>query len=140
MNKILLASHGPLAKAIKDTAEFLMGENENVQYMCAYVDEESKDISQMIDRWEGERKREDTWIVVTDIFGGSVNNEFMTRAGKGQFYLLTGMNLPLLLSLWTEEEAVDEGKIESIIETSREAVLFCNPLLSLGKEAEDEEF
>ena len=31
MNKILLASHGPLANGMKKTAEFLMGQNENVE-------------------------------------------------------------------------------------------------------------
>ena len=40
MNKILLASHGPLANGMKKTAEFLMGQNENVETLCAYVDEQ----------------------------------------------------------------------------------------------------
>ena len=44
MNKILLASHGPLANGMKKTAEFLMGQNENVETLCAYVDEQSKDL------------------------------------------------------------------------------------------------
>ena len=38
MNKILIASHGPLANGMKKTAEFLMGQNENVETLCAYVD------------------------------------------------------------------------------------------------------
>lgn len=33
MNKILLASHGPLANGMKKTAEFLMGQNENVSLL-----------------------------------------------------------------------------------------------------------
>ena len=37
MNKILIASHGPLANGMKKTAEFLMGQNENVETLCAYV-------------------------------------------------------------------------------------------------------
>ena len=44
MNKILIASHGPLANGMKKTAEFLMGQNENVETLCAYVDEQSKDL------------------------------------------------------------------------------------------------
>ena len=79
MNKILLASHGPLANGMKKTAEFLMGQNENVETLCAYVDEQSKDLPAMVEKWMNERNPEDQWVVITDIFGGSINNEFMSR-------------------------------------------------------------
>lgn len=141
MNKILLASHGPLAKAMKKTAEFIMGENDNVQYLCAYVDEDSMDLPRMIDCWEKEKRQEDIWIVITDIFGGSVNNEFMTRAKNDSFYLLAGMSLPLVLSLWTEEDIVDQGQIQNIVaDAAKETVVFCNSLLEQSVEDEDEEF
>ena len=54
MNKILLASHGPLANGMKKTAEFLMGQNENVETLCAYVDEQSKDLPAMVEKWMNE--------------------------------------------------------------------------------------
>ena len=83
MNKILLTSHGPLANGMKKTAEFLMGQNENVETLCAYVDEQSKDLPAMVEKWMNERNPEDQWVVITDIFGGSINNEFMIRAQEG---------------------------------------------------------
>ena len=55
MNKILLASHGSLANGMKKTAEFLMGQNENVETLCAYVDEQSKDLPAMVEKWMNER-------------------------------------------------------------------------------------
>ncbi len=88
MNKILLASHGPLANGMKKTAEFLMGQNENVETLCAYVDEQSKDLPAMVEKWMNERNPEDQWVVITDIFGGSINNEFMIRAQEGGYWLI----------------------------------------------------
>ena len=63
MNKILLASHGPLANGMKKTAEFLMGQNENVETLCAYVDEKSKDLPEMIEKWMNERNPEDSGLL-----------------------------------------------------------------------------
>ena len=37
----------------------------------------------MVEKWMNERNPEDQWVVITDIFGGSINNEFMIRAQEG---------------------------------------------------------
>ena len=44
MEQFLLASHGSLARAMKETAAFLLGTNENVHCLCAYVDEASMNL------------------------------------------------------------------------------------------------
>ena len=49
MEQFLLASHGSLARAMKETAAFLLGTNENVHCLCAYVDEASMNLEQMVD-------------------------------------------------------------------------------------------
>ncbi|MCR4746113.1 MAG: hypothetical protein K5894_12910 [Lachnospiraceae bacterium] len=140
MNRLLLASHGTLAEGMRNTAELLMGKNENVEILCAYVDEESKDLSSMIERWMSKRKAEDQWIVITDIFGGSINNEFMMKMDGGNYWLISGMNLPLVLSLWTETENISEGQIETLIKESIGGVVFCNKVLSEYKPEEEEDF
>ena len=37
MNKILLASHGYLAQGMKSSLEILMGTNDRVECLCAYI-------------------------------------------------------------------------------------------------------
>lgn len=138
MVKILLASHGPLAKAMKDTAAFLLGENENVHSICAYVDEASKDLQRMVDQWQQQKDKEDTWIVLTDVFGGSVNNEFMNRLDKDCYYLIAGMNLPLLIALISMGDDLDEDGLLEVFEEAKEAMVYCNPMLQ--QDTEDEEF
>ena len=128
MNKILLASHGPLANGMKKTAEFLMGQNENVETLCAYVDEQSKDLPAMVEKWMNERNPEDQWVVITDIFGGSINNEFMIRAQEGGYWLIAGMNLPLVLSLWYETENLTEKQLETNISEASEGIVLCKLL------------
>lgn len=102
MNKILLASHGYLAQGMKSSLEILMGTNDRIECLCAYVDDDSRDVAALIDAWMETRDPADSWFVVTDIFGGSVNNEFIQRQTDGSFTLIAGMNLPLLVEMVTQ--------------------------------------
>ena len=40
MNKILLASHGYLAQGMKSSLEILMGTNDRIECLCAYIDDD----------------------------------------------------------------------------------------------------
>ena len=110
MEQFLLASHGSLARAMKETAAFLLGTNENVHCLCAYVDEASMNLEQMVGEWAAGRKTEEHWTVITDIFGGSVNNEFMKYAGDPGVNLVAGMSLPLVIGLLNQP-----GQVLSLI-------------------------
>lgn len=110
MNKILLASHGYLAQGMKSSLEILMGTNDRIECLCAYIDDDSRDVAALIDAWMETRDPADSWFVVTDIFGGSVNNEFIQRQATGSFTLITGMNLPLLVEMVTQLDSLDADK------------------------------
>ena len=45
MNKILLASHGYLAQGMKSSLEILMGTNDRIECLCAYIDDDSRDVA-----------------------------------------------------------------------------------------------
>ena len=88
MNKILLASHGYLAQGMKSSLEILMGTNDRIECLCAYVDDDSRDVAALIDAWMETRDPADSWFVVTDIFGGSVNNAKAAVEGSRSFIQL----------------------------------------------------
>lgn len=138
MNRILLASHGPLAKGMKDTLAILAGENDRIETLCAYVDDQSRDVAKMIDAWEAGLDPDDRWIVVTDVFGGSVNNEFLLRLSGGAFTLVAGMNLPLLVELSVTLDSLDEAALDRAIDSCRASIQRCMP--PIVGEDEDEDF
>ena len=53
MNKILLASHGYLAQGMKSSLEILMGTDDRIECLCAYVDDDSRDVAACMDGGEG---------------------------------------------------------------------------------------
>ena len=134
MTRIVLASHGRLADGMKDTLSFILGDLPNVSTICAYVDQDVSLRSQ-IDQMFAEFSPEDAVVVVTDIFGGSVNNEFMALLGEKDFILVAGMNMPTLVELVSEDEPTVEG-VQSVVERGRQSILVCNGLAS----DESEEF
>ena len=80
----------------------------------------------------------DDVIVCTDLFGGSVNNEFtkivQTRPNT---YLVANMNLPLLIQLlFSDQEAPADQVIREILAADDTRVKFVNDLLT---DADDEE-
>ena len=139
MEQFLLASHGSLARAMKETAAFLLGTNENVHCLCAYVDEASMNLEQMGGEWAAGRKTEEHWTVITDIFGGSVNNEFMKYAGDPGVNLVAGMSLPLVIGLLNQPGQVGPDAIRAVLAQVRSSIAYCNDMME-KQDMEDEDF
>lgn len=137
MIRLLLASHGKLAEGIYSSLKIIMGEQNNIETLCAYMEEEfnlKKEISDRLnDLSDG-----DKLIVVTDIFGGSVNNEFMNNLNRKNLYLISGLNLPLVMELINVSDENDiEEKIMEALENSKKSIQYCNLIMKLANIEED---
>jgi fructoselysine/glucoselysine PTS system EIIA component len=131
MKKLLLASHGYLAQGILNSVHIIMGDVEHVDTLCAYVDK-NNDIDELVDQKLKKMKEDPNieWIVITDIFGGSVNNTFMNKLDEHNFHLISGLNLALLIDLLSNININKTTKelIEQSLELSRGTIKYCNEL------------
>lgn len=135
---VILASHGRFASGILHSLELICGKKKSVFAIDCYV-EETFDLTTTVDTLMQTYKHSEV-IVITDIFGGSVNNEFLRYIQQPNFYLITGLNLPLLIELTTQFQrggAISET-IHQTLANSKEMIQFCND--SIAKEIEEEEF
>jgi len=132
--KYIFASHGTLAKGILSSVELILGRQANVETLCAYINEDfnlSLEVNRLLDSYSVE----DEVIVLTDIFGGSVNNDFIQQigAGKKNIHLISGVNLPLVIDLIvTLDENKEEDlaiQIDSIIKNSITNIKYCNSII-----------
>ncbi|MDO5409671.1 MAG: PTS system fructose subfamily transporter subunit IIA [Lachnospiraceae bacterium] len=142
MRKYLFASHAYMAEGTKSSLELILGKQESVDILCAYV-KEPYDIKEEIHRKLSELDPEDEMIVVTDLFGGSVNNEFMTVAAENEnVYLVSGMNLALCMNLVVrkDDDCTTDALIRDCMEETRDTLIYCNDLLKNTQDKEDEEF
>ncbi|EKZ0429396.1 PTS sugar transporter subunit IIA [Enterococcus faecium] len=137
MNTIILASHGALSQGLKQTAEMILGSATNIYALSAYRDEDEP-IEQQIQSIVSKLGKENLFIL-TDILGGSVNNEMIGLLKKEPaIRLITGMNLPLVISIATQVNPIAAADLELIIEESRQSLIDCNRLLKKSNEGGDD--
>lgn len=136
MKRVLLATHGKFADGIYNSLEIIMGKQQNIDTLCAYVDEEN-DIELQVKNIMEKLDSKDELIVITDLFGGSVNNAFMNYLYYSNLHLITGLNLPLLLELVSNLEQPTKKMIEEVVSSSKINIQYCNPLINEEQIEED---
>lgn len=139
MRNIIIASHAHFAAGINEALELLSGTHENVSVICMFVDG-NDDVEGTATR-AVEAAGEGDVIVCTDLFGGSVNNEFTKLVQThDNVYLVTNMNLPLLLQLvFADEDQPTAELLRELVASDDTRVKFVNDILA-ENEDEDEEF
>ncbi len=114
-----------MAKGIVSSVELILGKQDNLEYLSAYVEGEppfENELKKIIDG-----NKDNNLIILTDLLGGSVNNEVISMIdGKDNIHLITGMNLILVISILLAEESNLPEQINQIIDESRKGILYFN--------------
>lgn len=118
MKKILIATHGTLASGAKSTIELLVGNMADITCINAYIDG-GEDVPESIAKFFDNIKPEEEVFVFTDILGGSVNQKIVAYASQLDIFIISGFNLPVILTVIMETEAVTKERLKDIIEESR---------------------
>jgi fructoselysine and glucoselysine-specific PTS system IIA component len=137
--KILIATHGIFADGIYESLKIVVGEQSNIERLNAYVNNNidySKLIKDIVTKHDYKKSN---LLVITDLFGGSVNNEFLKYVANYPFYLISGLNFGLLLELVTSAKELNKKTILEIIQHSKENIVLCNDILHLN-ELSDSDF
>lgn len=140
MIQFIVASHGNFAEGIKSSIELIIGTVNNLETLNCYVTPNfnlKEEIKSILEKYSNKKL-----IVLTDIFGGSVNNEFLENISKYKnLNIISGINLPLILTIIENQEDYDDVKKllrESIAECEN-SIIYCNDELEKQIE-EDQEF
>lgn len=138
MRNIIIASHAHFAAGINEALELLTGAHENVRVCCLFVD--GNDDVEAIAAASVDQAGEDDTIVCTDLFGGSVNNEFTKLVQThDNVYLVTNMNLPLLLQLvFADDDQPTAELLRELAASDDTRVKFVNDILAAGIDDDDE--
>lgn len=135
MPNIVLATHGSFATALKETAELIIGRADGIECfeMTSSLshDDAERDLTALITRC---RSLPDRLTALVDIQGGSPFNICTQQLLEhGDFTLLTGVNLPMLLEASTSS-SIDGA---SLTAAGSAAVVHVNALLHDAGTASD---
>ena len=134
---IIIASHNHMASGLDSTLDFIAGKQDNVQVLDAYVDDSP--IEKKVEKLFANIEDDTETIVFTDMLAGSVNQKFFPYRNRKHTHIITGMNLPVVLSFALESTAdyITVGRIHEIINESRNALQYVNEF-QITDDGEDE--
>ena len=134
MNKVILASHGKLAEGMYDSVKMIIGNVDHLSFYGLKEGQDNNEIAQSIESFILER-REDTYIIVCDLLGGSVSNAVSRLSVLDNVYVINGMNMGLVISLLLENGKLDEERINELIDESKTGI----NLVSLSLNSSEDE-
>jgi len=128
--KFLIATHGTLAAGIKSSLDLIIGSVEHVFLLEAYVDEQMS-VEAELQNILAQVGEQDELVVFTDILGGSITNQILQHCLRPNVYVVSGVNLPLVIDMMLADSATPmEEVISTAIENAKEQMVFVNKLLT----------
>lgn len=114
--RYLLAGHGEAPNGLRDTVGKITGDEHNLDVLC--IGAEGEEFKEEFDRYYSRYSGEGI-TVFTDLMIGSVNQFFMYRLLKWNFYLYTGVTASLVVEV-IRNCVMDEESAEKIVAENRE--------------------
>ena len=133
--QILLISHGDLAAGMCSTLQNFCGAD-SVYSACVTQENGTADLMdkarEYLDQWQGEQV-----VICSDLKGGSANQAALALLERPDTFLISGMNLSLVLQLQMEDH-VDADTIHDLMANAKEDMVLVNELLQAQSDDDDE--
>ena len=101
---LVLVTHGNLAKEFISAMQHVVGRQEQVEAVCIGPEDDMEMRRAEILKKVGEVDKGHGAIVLTDMFGGTPTNLALSLLGSHHVEVVTGVNLPMLLKVFTCRE------------------------------------
>jgi len=130
MIKVIIAGHGALPSYLLETVENITGKIPDCEAICFNPGEGRREfrhkIGVVLDKFgHGER-----FLFLTDVFGGSASNIGYSFANEYDIKIVTGVNLPMLLTLAGSRASDDMDDFASkLIQAGKNSILIADTLL-----------
>ena len=132
--QVILASHGEFSKGLRDSLKMILGEiAENVRAYSLYPGEIASDFREELEKEINDNK-DTEFVILTDVFGGSVCNALMSLTIYENVKLFAGMNFNMAAEVLTQSTPLTEKAAEEILDTAKEGVVH----VVLKKEEEED--
>lgn len=115
--KIFLSTHGKMASGMKSSLDILAGNSECITAFDAHLPGSEATVEEEVEKFFSKCEEDETKLLLSDLYGGSVNQSLAKYCDRKNTFLIAGINLGLLLELsivpneYTKEELLQ--KIES---------------------------
>ena len=137
MREIILASHGALASGMADTARMIIGDDPHLSTLALLPGSHPDCLKRQIEERLAAGTA-DEFLILTDLWGGSVNNALLALTQDPRVHIIAGMNLNLVLQLCLSPEPLAQA-IPAALAEARQGMIYGNAVLACPQ-TEDELF
>lgn len=135
MIQLILVTHGDFAQALLESAEMIIGKQENVRTLGLHLGDDVNGLREKVRRAVEEAGEEEDTIVLTDMKSGSPFNVTASQMETHRFHHITGLNLPILLEILDRRQFETAEEIcGSIVENGKATIIDVNQLLEEVRE------
>jgi len=115
---LVLVTHGNLAREFLAAMEHVVGKQEKIECVCIGPEDDMEARRAEIMQKVKEVDEGNGTILLTDMFGGTPSNLAMSVIGHGNYDVVAGINLPMLIKLASVRK---DMPLEKCVECAQEA-------------------
>lgn len=127
---ILVVSHGRLAEALITSVQFLVGDLNRVKGISIWPRDRKDEVRDRIQKGIVEVDDGDGVVILTDVLGGTPTNLSLSVLEDKEVEVITGVNLPMLLTLSSYRKGRSLREIGKIVKKSgRRSIILAKEVL-----------
>jgi mannose PTS system EIIA component len=127
---VLVVSHGGFAEALISSLHFLVGKQQKIRGVSIWPKDREKEIKNRIREGIVEVDDGDGVVILTDVMGGTATNLSLSFLENEKIELVTGVNIPMLLTLSSYRKGKSLREIGKLLKKSgRRSIILAKQLL-----------
>jgi PTS system mannose-specific IIA component len=129
---ILIVSHGGLADALISSVQTLVGDLQKISGVSIRPKDNAEEVKGRIRKKMAEVDEGDGVVVLTDLLGGTPTNACLSLSKDEKIEVITGVNLPMLLTLSSYRRGRSFGDLVKIVkESGRRSIVLAKGVFGL---------
>ncbi len=100
----VIVAHSYIAKELIATAEYIIGKIEGIAAVSVNCKMDAFEGRKIISEAIKQVDQGEGVLILTDLFGGSPSNIAFSFLNKDKIEVITGVNLPMILTFWNKRE------------------------------------
>ncbi len=131
---VLIVSHGALAGTLISSVQSLVGKMEKVKGVSIWPKDNPKEVKDRIEKRMEEVNDGDGILILTDMLGGTPTNLSLPSLQGDRVEVVTGVNLPMLLTLSSYRRRFLEETSKLLKKSGRRGIILAKKLFRTKRE------
>ena len=131
MIKLILVSHGSFAAGIRESAEMILGEQEDLKVFGVFPGDTVEDFASKVEKAVLNFGDPENTLILADLIGGTPCNTAVMMALKHHVKVLSGLNLPMLIEVLSLRDEVSADElVKEAANVGKEGIISADDLIS----------